>query len=504
MKKSPSLSLSTPSSNISSSPSKKQFASAHVKSSSGGRLTVDTSSNINSQNSSPMASTPTSLNPSTNEERGVVSKEAIQHMKQFVDDEWTREGFTAQTKRDAELWYQTLKHPGLESRGMMLRRLFCIMRFGGLFYRCNSHVKGKKSDKQQQFTEFDPETGEPMTKDEAYHWRPWYKNDWPIATVLSHGGRLVIQLPKGKSELSKKVNNQSQFDYTFWTWLITGEVDGDLSQFISTAKSGDQCHMEGKILFKRLGATHGLSFVPQDGDPDFVPLPKEQLKLPFKKKKVLVEEKTSGFNLRDTKLLGTGEYVLRHHRHWGGNIPLGGDGLKRGITGQMVRANGSHGHLYMYIMTPKKDQYGGMMVGLEGSEWGKYSAVGDYHGVSAKSSPYSPSFGYKWHAKKHTDLTSVNGPGKYDCMYVDLSDGWEFLIEKFKTWRDEWVKETSLPTLEDPKWKDLEENRPRTIKKSHLSASRLTSWDKTLHFRQSHFLDVPNFRGHINLSTKAV
>lgn len=424
-------------------------------------------------------------------------KEAIQKMKQFIDEEWEREGFAAQTRRDGEIWYNTLRFPGLESRGMMLRRLFCVLRFGGFFYR-SKNIYHKKKDKASGNKVENGKIPSPEKVDPETQWRPWYKSGWPIATALSHGGRFVIQLPKSKSTDPQKSKDLPP-DYSFWNWLITGNPNGDVSQYISTAKSGDQCQAEGKLLFKRLGATHSLSLVPQEGDSEYLTLQKDQTTLGFNRKKVLMEEKTSGFSLRDTKIIGSGEYVLKHHRHWGANIPLGGEGFKRPLTGQIVMSNGCHGHLYFYLMPPKKGKFGGLLVGLEGSEWGKYSAVGDYHGVSAKSSPYSPSFGYKWKAHKHVDLSSVKGPDKYDSMYVDLTDGWEFLIDAVKTWRDDWVKETSLPIKEDPKWKDLEENRARIISKSHLGIDRLTTWDRTVEFRRAHFLSKTNFRKLITL-----
>lgn len=47
------------------------------------------------------------------------------------------------------------------------------------------------------------------------------------------------------------------------------------------------------------------------------------------------------------------------------NVPLGGEN-RTSITGKKIEANGNHGHLYLYHMTPKKDRNGGLLIGVEG------------------------------------------------------------------------------------------------------------------------------------------
>jgi hypothetical protein len=404
-------------------------------------------------------------------------------VKQWIDDEWERYGIDGQTKRDANVWFNTLQHPGVPERGDIIRRMLCVLRYGGLFYRHLSELDMKKFHDEGH----GKENGE---DDEHLQWKPWYKTKWPICTALSHGGRVIIQLPK-KTELSYKLESNSPFDFTFWRWLITGNPDGDLSKIVSTSTSGDQCTQQSRLLFKRLGATHGLTFegkeqivqgededtdlmtttmspnsASQDEDLTYKPLP-------FGKKKVIVEQKTSGFNMRDTKMFRSDDHVLKHHRHWGMNIPLGGDKTKR-QTGKAVAADGGNGHIYFYHMAGKANAFGGIMIGVEGSEWGKYDALGGYHGMSAKSSPYSPTFGYKWHASKHQSLEAMGGPGKYDCMMIDLSDGWEWIIEKYsKEWFDEYTMQTSMPTLEDPLYEQymsgtLSLSMPKVITRSQL------------------------------------
>ncbi|EFC48329.1 predicted protein [Naegleria gruberi] len=346
--------------------------------------------------------------------------DGINTMKGIIMEEWKKFGFAAQTKRDAEMWAQTLQFPGVPERGEVLRRLFSVFRWGGLCFRHKAIAfDKKKSDDDSDFV-----------------WKNWYDVGWPICTAISHGGRVIIQLPK-------KTGSDRTYDYSFWNWIITGSKTGDVAKHVTTGTSGDHCIKRGKIIFKRLSATHGIDF--------------EENELPLMDgtRKVLIEQKTTGFSLRDTKMLRSVEYTLKHHRHWGMNIPIGGEGQTL-LTGSKSYANGSNGHLYIYHMAPKTDSYGGIMLGLEGSEYGKYDMCGEYHGVSAKSSAFSPTLGFKWHSKEHLDLTTVKGPGKYDCMFVDLSYGWDFIVEKYENeWKDDMVKQTSLPNPNHPQFTEI-------------------------------------------------
>lgn len=98
--------------------------------------------------------------------------------------------------------------------------------------------------------------------------------------------------------------NDKERDHSFWRWLITGDENGDLSQIISTMTNGDDADAEGKLIFKRLAGSHGIDYNV------------EPVELPLGRRKLLLETKTIGFTLRDTKVLANDERVLHHHRHW--------------------------------------------------------------------------------------------------------------------------------------------------------------------------------------------
>lgn len=142
----------------------------------------------------------------------------IEDLMKMIKKEYEIHGIAKQLERDAKLWRSTLRYTGTNARRGFLRRIFMVLRYGGFYYASKE--------------------GE---------WKEWCESGWPIATALSHGSRVMIQTPKSKIE------NSNERDHSFWNWLITGSVDGDLKKFVSTSISGDEAEKNGQILFKRLG-----------------------------------------------------------------------------------------------------------------------------------------------------------------------------------------------------------------------------------------------------------
>jgi hypothetical protein len=130
--------------------------------------------------------------------------------------------------------------------------------------------------------------------------------------------------------------------------------------------------------------------------------------------------------------------------------------------------------------SPKRN--GGILLGLEGSEYQKWDQVGHKHALIADSSSHSPTWGFKWRISKksktnneyYQDLSLDQGPSKYNGMFVDLSEGWEFLMELEPLWEDDFVMETSKKEksekikFSNEKWKNIDEkiafkNRHATV-----------------------------------------
>lgn len=97
---------------------------------------------------------------------------------------------------------------------------------------------------------------------------------------------------------------------------------------------------------------------------------------------------------------------------------------------------------------------GGLLIGCEASEFAKWSQTGHKHTIRADSGKYSVTFGHKWRWKPKNkdevheilDLRDLNGPIKYNGMFIDLSNGWKYL--KKAEWNDDYVMETSVPVKE--------------------------------------------------------
>lgn len=283
-----------------------------------------------------------------------------------------------QFKLDCALWYASLNvSAGSSEKTSLLKRFFNVLYHGGLLY----HSAG---------------------------WHSWASSNIPLASVLSHGGRVLIQLPFAKYE----------GDNEFFNWLGGGPGDGNI---ISANR--------------RLKATHGIDA------------------LSFSEMKPLCNGRFHRVHE------GKSDHKLKHY---GINIALGGEGMIHPITGTQVHANGEFGHLYIYYMAPETDKYGGLLVGCEGSAsidaWERSSfylehhrrmktheaiipivkalwrekvqhdesgwtpdPTGGYHKLGARQI-YGAGGGHKWdHLPEGPDRV-------YNAFIVDLADtGWKFL-----------------------------------------------------------------------------
>lgn len=282
-------------------------------------------------------------------------------MLHMLIGELKRKSLAAQFATDIEVWRRAVERPGEAGVGELLSRVFTLLRFGGLLYRV--------------------EVGKP--------WQWWRAKKWPLAAALSHGGRVVIQLPETET-------------LAFWRWLYG---DGRAAYERVTPKRGS-----GKGHDR--SAAHSL-------EPDRpTPLLDGRIKR--------IREK--GLDALD----------VARNRHFGINLALGGQGLVSPISGEPIDGKtGAHGHLYLYV-----NDGVGCMLGCEGSQPGVTDVYGQTPEPSGLGGEISPTGGSKW--RDLADGPGCGGP-KSDCLFIDLrASGWRFLSGLERGFRTEWLAETSL------------------------------------------------------------
>jgi len=240
---------------------------------------------------------------------------------------------------EVNLWAATLAYPGANS-GTFVKNLFKLLKYGRLQFR----------------------------KDKGNNWQFW---PHALAIAISHGGRILFQLP-----VAVDVFGVKERDFRFIEWM--------------TGKTVDQ-------LYQRSVATHEIDR-----------LSEKDIERPLANggQKVLKEVKPKfKFSSKGTK-------------HFGINLALGGSGRRsphvhKGTT--LVAEDGRHGHAYVLFKPPSANKVGGMLIGIEGSEAKKWDMLGHFHGASASSSELSMSGGLKFKSLKRNDM-----PNGDDCMIVDL------------------------------------------------------------------------------------
>lgn len=147
------------------------------------------------------------------------------------------------------------------------------------------------------------------TDADGTRYEPWHGHcgdSLPMASILSHGNRLLVQLPQHTGD-------------QFWDWLW-----GPLPRT------------------RRLGATHGLK--------------------PLSVPRALGNR---GHLLFLKELSGKGQASNRNH--YGINLPVGGVGNRNPFSGNQIAASGEHGHLYLCYLAPTPNQCGGVLIGVEDS-----------------------------------------------------------------------------------------------------------------------------------------
>jgi hypothetical protein len=249
--------------------------------------------------------------------------------------------FDQQFEIDAAMWFGAIV-TGPNSYEIL--RLFHLFYYAGVIYR-----SGERSNE----------------------WGDWSNNNFGnVASLLSHGGRVMVQIPtipNGGAGL--------------WNWLNS---DGGIGS--------------------RGYATHGMSH--QN--------PREI----FRGHRLGLSEKKGAWQSLKGHVQG---------RHYSFNVALGGEGnlnpfssatdLAQKMTWKPIKGDGLNGHVYLNYKPPTNTAIGGLLVGCENAEHGKGSNphTGAGHGLGG-AQKVAAAGGLKW-----TKLKC--GPKKtYGGLICDLTD----------------------------------------------------------------------------------
>jgi hypothetical protein len=263
---------------------------------------------------------------------------------------------------DIAMWYGFLEKASDQVRKQWkhdtIRRVFTLLLKGGLMVkRSNAHPP----------------------------WVTWRTKGGPVASVISHTARVVVQLPQGQAK-----------EREFWTWLWNG----------NNAQA-------------RAAATHGVEAIRS------VPL------IPGLRK--LVKENKSGGSCD----------------HYGINIALGGEGNTNPVSGNRIYPNGEHGHLYLALSKQRYSQRKILLIATEqsapvdrysgkgtgGVKGGFFSKVGSFLSSGGVPDQYGGAHGLGGHSDRaanggqdwtegylktgQTNRLTAYGPGPAKACYLD-------------------------------------------------------------------------------------
>jgi hypothetical protein len=295
----------------------------------------------------------------------VDNEESPLEKKVFKEIRYGNYKLDTQLKRDIELLSLAIVHGGdLESdriKALTLLKSLLFLYFGNMCYRDASDQKFHPWRHLKQYLE----------KDSVF-------NVVPIAAILLHGSRALIEFPR---EIAEQLIDWLIVDKMSWRYLATHRISAlDKAEVLNTI-SKKKPTGEIKVLNPAL-------------------------------KKCLNEEKISAahaviklfsnsvVNFFSTNLLNLFKDLInpgdepQYTEHYGIDLALGGDGNRHFVSQARIQNNGEHGHLYINCYTavaPK--QQAGLLLGIEQSAPGKVDQYGGAHDMVMSAKEYSASGG---------------------------------------------------------------------------------------------------------------
>jgi hypothetical protein len=211
-------------------------------------------------------------------------------------------------------------------------------------------------------------------------------NNLPASSYLSHGGRIMIEIPPGKSG-DDLIN-----------WLTSGHrnIDGR-----SSNQTQNEAIKEGNIVYNRSAATHDVNIVTQaqaDG-----------------KKQFILEEK-KGFMIGARDFIRNKVLGLKTN-HYGVDLAMNAEFGGKDPEGKIVnKPDGDHGHLYIHYTPSVNGNPATILIGVEGA-----APSSPKHSKFGTPDPVSPVGGSKFGnlRSKKTQLTE----GEYKDTVVPKNFG---------------------------------------------------------------------------------
>lgn len=365
--------------------------------------------------------------------------------KEQVFDQLNRMSKDNHFKMETVLWYKTLtdtnttvirenrsRNPRNKSPAKgreFVQRLLALFYFNGVFIRRNDE------------------------------WKLWNTTNMPICAVLSHGGRVMIQI---------------SHHHNCWPYLWGKDNESDANEVAKEYKRAASTHSVGLTKSHEVIDING--YYCKKGIMEL----KGGIKTGFKK--VASISATKG-----RKAAGLSG------QHYGINVAMGGTGNYNPFSGNQISANGSHGHLYIYYAPPTETKYGGLLIGLEDSaapDVGPETTGQTFHSHGIGSTEeYLATGGKKWDSKRNPE-NGVNerdwheeGPlNRYGSLFVDLVGT---RMTRLKGWCDGFDPSTMLG------WHGHENSAyirlPRdTQPPPHLLTKKSPEWQKDSAYRICH------------------
>lgn len=291
----------------------------------------------------------------------------VQQLKQEVLKE-VRYGnykLDTQLKRDIELLSLAIVQGGyLESdriKALTLLKSILFLYFGHMCYRDASDRKLRPWNHLKQYLE----------KDSAF-------NAVPIAAILLHGSRALIEFPQ---EIADQLMDWFIVDKMSWRYLATHRISALDEAEVLNAISKKKLSGEIKVLNPALKKC----------------LKEEKISAAHAAIKLFSNSVVNFFSITTLKffknLINPGDEA-KYTEHYGIDLALGGDGNRHFLSQQLIQNNGEHGHLYVNCYTAAAPyQHAGLLLGIEQSAPGKVDQYGGVHDMVTSVKEYSASGG---------------------------------------------------------------------------------------------------------------